>query len=116
MIYGLGATAATGLDSAFPAIPVDLLRSSSLGGGLVSSFLGSGFVIPNQGLDSLVGLHPLAIAGFLGLIINSLALLPLGRKYSLYRSCLLESGRQSPTHNLHFLLPFDAHQIRTGEG
>eukprot|EP00547_Thalassionema_nitzschioides_P003562 CAMPEP_0194208018 /NCGR_PEP_ID=MMETSP0156-20130528/6598_1 /TAXON_ID=33649 /ORGANISM="Thalassionema nitzschioides, Strain L26-B" /LENGTH=762 /DNA_ID=CAMNT_0038934903 /DNA_START=151 /DNA_END=2436 /DNA_ORIENTATION=+ len=57
-----------------PALPINLLRSSALGGSLVEYFLGKGVL----GNGSALPMHPFAITGFLGLIINSLALLPLG--------------------------------------
>lgn len=64
-----------------PVLPVDFVRSSSLGGGLVEFFLGPTALLPDQGPNAFVQLHPFAIAGFIGCLINSLALLPLGRKY-----------------------------------
>jgi hypothetical protein len=69
------------LDSNLPVLPVDFLRSSSLGGGMVEYFLGKVAILPNQGPNAFVELHPFAIAGFIGCLINALAMLPLGRKY-----------------------------------
>ena len=81
LLTGLEMTAAMNLNAELPVVPVDLVRASSLGGGMVQFFLGKGAVMPNQGPEALVQLHPLAIAGFIGCITNSLALLPLGRKF-----------------------------------
>jgi len=64
-----------------PALPIELIRSSALGSGIIESFLGS---IVFQTTSSVLPLSPLAIAGFLGLITNALALLPIGRKSSLW--------------------------------
>ena len=54
-----------------------LLRSSELGGGFVEYFLGKGIVTQGT-IETGLSLHPFAIAGFLGILSNALALLPLG--------------------------------------
>jgi len=63
-----------------PLLPISLLKQSTLASGLVDSVLGSGFV---EGLQSTgtndVPLSALAIAGFLGMMINALAMAPYGR-------------------------------------
>eukprot|EP00977_Amphora_coffeiformis_P002534 scaffold473_cov156-Amphora_coffeaeformis.AAC.16 len=62
-----------------PSLPVDVLRSSTLGGSLVDYFLGGGQgFVTLQDPKEAVPLHPFAIAGFTGLLANALALLPLG--------------------------------------
>jgi hypothetical protein len=67
--------------ASLPALPIDLLRSSALGGGLVEFFLGKGTLTYTAGIgNSVLALHSLAIAGFVGMIINALALLPIGSK------------------------------------
>lgn len=81
LLSGLDMTTTMTLNSQLPVVPVDLVRSSSLGGGLVQYFLGNTAIMPDQGPTAVVQLHPLAIAGFIGCITNALALLPLGRKY-----------------------------------
>lgn len=81
LLSGLEMTSSIGLGSQLPVVPVDLLRASSLGGGLVQFFLGNAAVMPDQGPAAVLQLHPLAIAGFIGCMTNALALLPLGRKY-----------------------------------
>ncbi|KAG7355458.1 Ulp1 protease family protein [Nitzschia inconspicua] len=78
LVTGLYLTQAMSLDSTLPVLPVDFVRSSSLGGGLVEFFLGPTAILPNQGPNAVVQLHPFAISGFVGCLINSLALLPLG--------------------------------------
>lgn len=62
-----------------PSLPVDLVRSSSLAGGMVEWLLGDGTLISADGDPSaLIRLHPLAIAGFIGIVSNALNLLPVG--------------------------------------
>jgi len=63
-----------------PALPLYLLRSSALGGGLIELFLGKGALMRDLPGEAVLPLHPYAIAGFTGIITNSIALLPLGRK------------------------------------
>ena len=60
-----------------PSIPAEILRSSALGGGIIDYLLGDG-VLNSPDPQSMVKLHPYAIAGFGGLIINALSLLPIG--------------------------------------
>lgn len=76
-----------------PALPISLLRSSALGGGIIEYFLGKGIL--GNGSPDLppLPMHPFAISGFLGLIINSLALLPLGHTDG-GRISLAMSGRR----------------------
>jgi hypothetical protein len=80
LLNGLDLTASATFGTQLPVVPVDLLRSSSLGGGLVEYFLGNTSLLPGQGPAAVLPLHPYAIAGFVGLMTNALALLPLGRK------------------------------------
>lgn len=89
-----------GVGSELPVLPVSLLRASSLGGGMVQFFLGNIAVMPNQGVDAVVQLHPFAIAGVIGCITNALTLLPLGRKYR----CVLVSFVLHGAHRI-ILLP-----------
>lgn len=87
LVNGLGITASMDMTSVsqLPALPVSLLHTSALGGGLIESFLGSG-VLTSATLETVLPLHPFAIAGYAGLITQALALLPLGRKL---KSCFL---------------------------
>jgi hypothetical protein len=92
--FGLSLTAVANFNDVaalFPALPTDLLRSSALGGGLIELFLGKSALVSNSATAiasgySVVPLHPIAIAGFVGLLSNALALLPIGSKYSCRRS------------------------------
>lgn len=81
-----GLTITAGLDftqtSSLPVLPSDLLLTSALGGGLIESFLGRGALIQGES-QGYLPLHPYAIAGFLGILTNALALLPLGSKFSI---------------------------------
>ncbi len=65
--------------SQLPSLPVELVRSSSLAGGLVEWLLGDG-VLLSPDPSASIRLHPLAIAGFVGLLANALSLLPIGSK------------------------------------
>jgi hypothetical protein len=65
--------------SLLPTLPTYLIRSSTLGGAFVEWFLGSDSFLPEV---TALPLHPFAIAGFIGMLSNALALLPLGSKYS----------------------------------
>lgn len=78
LIVGLEITRETGLDTSLPIFPVDLARASSLGGGMIQYFLGKYALVPNQDPAAFVALHPFALSGWIGCIINALALLPLG--------------------------------------
>lgn len=73
----------------FPALPLEILRQSTLGGGIVEFMLGAGaLAVPGgaEGTSAIssitIPLHPVAIAGYISLIVNSLALLPIGSEYS----------------------------------
>ena len=88
LCYGLvlTATADASVVQAFPGIPLAVLRQSSLGGGLIEIILGNGVLsVPSsaeaaQALAStLIALHPYAVAGFVSLLVNALALVPAGR-------------------------------------
>lgn len=82
MYSGLELTAFMGPDaqSQLPSLPLQLLRSSALSGGMVEWLLGEGILAPGGGTMLL---HPFAIAGFVGLVSNAIALLPIGSKYLL---------------------------------
>jgi hypothetical protein len=78
---GLVATQATlGTDAAqyLPALPVSVLKLSTLGGTIVDNFFGGGGYIIGQDPSETVSLHPYAIAGFCGMMINALEMIPLG--------------------------------------
>jgi len=88
LCYGLvlTATADAATVQTFPGLPLAILRQSSLGGGLIDLILGNGVLnVPAsaeaaQALAStLIALHPLAVAGFISLVVNALALVPAGR-------------------------------------
>jgi len=76
----------TALTSTLPALPVQFLRQSSLGGGIIDSFFPGLLSIPSGSEASVtmssinINLHPLVIAGFLGLQLNAVSLLPIGSK------------------------------------
>jgi len=80
---GLVATKAAmeGGDTAqlLPALPVSVINLSTLGGSILDYFFagGPGF-ITNSDPSTPVPLHPFAIAGYCGLLINAAEMLPLG--------------------------------------
>ncbi|KAL3790813.1 hypothetical protein HJC23_004714 [Cyclotella cryptica] len=61
-----------------PSVPASLLRSSTLGAGIIEYLLGDGLLNTPDPAISMIQLHPFAIAGFSGLLTNALSLLPIG--------------------------------------
>ena len=64
-----------------PSMPLEILRQSSLAGGLLDAIIGNGVLsIPDGALGTsavstmTIPLHPVAVAGFIGLIVNALML------------------------------------------
>eukprot|EP00522_Entomoneis_paludosa_P013050 CAMPEP_0172448464 /NCGR_PEP_ID=MMETSP1065-20121228/7479_1 /TAXON_ID=265537 /ORGANISM="Amphiprora paludosa, Strain CCMP125" /LENGTH=873 /DNA_ID=CAMNT_0013199973 /DNA_START=32 /DNA_END=2653 /DNA_ORIENTATION=+ len=82
LIFGLAETSTLDISSSqtLPALPISLLKSSALGGEMIEIFLGSGALMSGAALppDAMLSLHPAAVGGFIGLVTNALALLPLG--------------------------------------
>lgn len=77
----------TGDPTNFPALPLAILRQSTLGGGIIDYILGGGTLyVPDAALgtnavaEMTIPLHPIALAGYIGLIVNALSLLPIGSK------------------------------------
>ena len=60
-----------------PVFPIATLKSSTLGGSIVEYFVGKG-TLTMASVDTMLPLHPFAIAGFVGMFSNALALLPIG--------------------------------------
>ena len=61
-----------------PSLPVSVLKLSTLGSSIVDNFFGADGFITSQDPSTAVPLHPFAIAGFCGLLINAAEMLPLG--------------------------------------
>ena len=80
LVWGLELTntASPQLASLFPTLSVNTLLTSTLGGTVVDSALAAGFITTQDALSAYIPLHPFAIAGFVGLLMNALELLPLG--------------------------------------
>jgi len=81
LIWGLQLTASMDPEASkyLPSVPVSFLKLSTLGGTLIDQILGGGAgIMLQQEPETLVSLHPFAIAGFVGMIINSLDLIPIG--------------------------------------
>ncbi|KAL7553628.1 hypothetical protein ACHAWF_016929 [Thalassiosira exigua] len=74
-----------------PSVPVEILRSSSLGGAMVDYLLQGVLNSPDPSSE-MIKLHPYAIAGFAGLVTNALSLLPIGNTDG-GRICLCFFGR-----------------------
>lgn len=74
--------------STLPALPLDILRQSTLGGAIIDKIITGALYVPEGAPVSgiLIALHPLAIAGYISLIVNALSLLPVGSK------CYVMSG------------------------
>lgn len=73
----------------FPALPLEILRQSTLGGGIIDSILGNGALsVPEGALGTqavagmTIPLHPVAVAGYISLLVNALNVLPIGSKYT----------------------------------
>uniref|UniRef100_A0A7S3P6Y7 Peptidase M50 domain-containing protein n=1 Tax=Amphora coffeiformis TaxID=265554 RepID=A0A7S3P6Y7_9STRA len=71
--------------SMLPNMPLEILRQSSLGGGILDAIMGNGVLsVPDGALGTravatmTIPLHPVAVAGFIGLIVNALNVLPIG--------------------------------------
>lgn len=89
LCYGLVLTAIADAETVqmFPGLPLEILRQSSLGGGLIDLVLGNGVLnIPASSSEAaqalagtVIALHPLAVAGFVSLFVNALAMVPAGR-------------------------------------
>ena len=81
LVWGLQLTASMDPEASkyLPSVPVSFLKLSTLGGTLIDQILGGGAgIMLQQEPETLVSLHPFAIAGFVGMIINSLDLIPIG--------------------------------------
>ena len=68
-----------------PALPLQILRQSTLGGGVIEAVLGADLLSIPRGAENtaqvagiMIPLHPVAVAGFISLIVNALALIPVG--------------------------------------
>ena len=85
----IGMTATNSMDAAaygdLPRLPLDLLRQSSLVGGIIDSISPGLLTVPDASLGTKaiqeinIPLHPFAIAGYFGMMINAVNLLPVGR-------------------------------------
>jgi hypothetical protein len=111
-VVGLQETAAAQMNVSmdFPGLPTFLLRSSALCSELVEFFLGKGTLFSGVDLpvEAVLPLHPFAIAGYVGLFVNALALLPIGSKlFSVSNLLSAMDGVSSNTFIvLHFFLVY----------
>lgn len=63
-----------------PALPLDILRQSTLGGAIIDNIMQGSLYVPEGAPTAgiTIPLHAIGIAGYVGLIVNALALLPIG--------------------------------------
>jgi membrane-associated protease RseP (regulator of RpoE activity) len=63
-----------------PALPLDILRQSTLGGAVIDNIIPGSLYVPEGAPTAgiMVNLHPVAIAGYISLIVNAISLLPIG--------------------------------------
>lgn len=68
--------------SMLPALPLEILRQSTLGGGIIEQIIPGSLYVPEGAPTNgiMISLHPVAIAGYISLIVNALSLLPIGSK------------------------------------
>mmetsp|Transcript_32629 Transcript_32629/g.79022 ORF Transcript_32629/g.79022 Transcript_32629/m.79022 type:complete len:555 (-) Transcript_32629:56-1720(-) len=81
LLVGLQLTTTVDPETAqlLPSLPVGFLTQSTLGGTIVDLVLGGGDgILLNQDAATQVPLHPVAVGGFVGLIIHALDLVPVG--------------------------------------
>mmetsp|Transcript_15926 Transcript_15926/g.23427 ORF Transcript_15926/g.23427 Transcript_15926/m.23427 type:complete len:642 (-) Transcript_15926:428-2353(-) len=80
LTYGLQATvsATPEMMQTFPTISVAELRCSTLASSMVDYFFGGNGAVTSASLESAVALHPFAVAGFAGILIQALETLPFG--------------------------------------
>uniref|UniRef100_A0A7S1D232 Peptidase M50 domain-containing protein n=1 Tax=Cyclophora tenuis TaxID=216820 RepID=A0A7S1D232_CYCTE len=82
IFLALGASLTTGADpealKLFPTVPLGTLQLSTLGATILDFLFGGKAVVTGGSPTSAIALHPFALAGFAGFMINSLQLLPIG--------------------------------------
>lgn len=83
LAFLLGLQLTTEVDQAtaqlLPSLPVGFITQSTLGGTIVDLLLGGGDgILLNQDPSTQIPLHPVAIGGFLGLIIHAFDMVPIG--------------------------------------
>jgi len=63
-----------------PALPLDILRQSTLGGAIIDNIIKGSLYVPEGAPTAgiMISLHPIAIAGYISLVVNALSLLPIG--------------------------------------
>ncbi|CAJ1968826.1 unnamed protein product [Cylindrotheca closterium] len=71
---------ATSDPSTLPSLPIEILRQSSVGGGIIDNVLKGSLYVPDGApmTGILISLHPIAVAGYMSLVVNALSLLPIG--------------------------------------
>lgn len=80
-LYGLQQTslASDTLLATFPQLPSSLLHSSLLLDSLTSTFLAPALSFSSSSSSNALPLHPFAVVGLVGLLVNALNFLPIGR-------------------------------------
>jgi hypothetical protein len=69
--------------SLLPCLPLDILRQSTLGGAIIDYIIKGSLYVPEGASTAgiMISLHPIAIAGYISLVVNALALLPIGSEF-----------------------------------
>jgi len=68
----------TGAYDFLPALSAEFIRQSALVSGIISAILGPETLAVTDPATTLIPMHPFAVTGVIGVLINSLNLLPLG--------------------------------------
>ena len=76
----------------------EILRISTLGATIVDYLLGGGVITSLS--PATINLHPYTIAGYIGLVINALSLLPVGNTDG-GRLCLVRGTCHSSSFHIH---------------
>lgn len=87
LVIGMAATSTmdAATYSSLPELPLNIIRQSSLVGGIIDSFSPGLLTVPDAALGTKalqeinIPLHPFAIAGYFGMMVNAANLLPVGR-------------------------------------
>lgn len=81
LLYGLQLTAGVKSNQVafLPHMPLEFFQLSTLTSATIESFLGTNVLLSIDPISDNVAVHPLVIAGHIGILINALNLLPTAR-------------------------------------
>jgi uncharacterized membrane protein len=103
LLLGLQLTATTPADATefLPSLNVGMLHLSTVGANIVDSFYGGQIMTADE--NTLIPLHPFAIAGYTSLMISALELLPFRSKYCYEFRSFETVCSFKTTHFLYFM-------------